>query len=83
VISCRRAAEWTSRELDDGLSGGRRFALGVHRLLCGPCRRFRDQLSEIDRAVGEAITAGEVAAEPLSDDARERMRQALENDPAG
>lgn len=81
MITCRQATEWTSGELDERLSAGRRFVLGFHRLLCGKCRRFRTQLAEIDHAVGEAIAAGELAAEPLPDDARERLRAALENYP--
>jgi hypothetical protein len=69
--------------LDERLPAGRRFALGVHRLLCGHCRRFRDQLAELDRAVGEAIAEGEMTAEPLSEAARERMQQALQDERGG
>ncbi|MCU0702548.1 MAG: hypothetical protein MUF18_00980 [Fimbriiglobus sp.] len=83
MITCQRAAEWTSRELDDPLPAGRRVALGLHRLLCGDCRRFRTQLAEIDQAVGEAVAHAEATAEPLSDDARERIRHALQDAQAG
>ena len=83
MISCKRAAEWTSRELDGELSAAPRAVLGVHRLLCGNCRRFRIQLVEVDRAVGEFVTAGLPDAVHLPDDARERIRQALRDDAAG
>jgi hypothetical protein len=83
VISCQRAAEWTSRELDAALGGGHRLALGVHRLLCGKCRRFRVQLAEIDRAVGEFVAAGAPADARLPDESKERIKQALRDEAGG
>lgn len=83
MITCQRAAEWTSRELDAALGGGRGLALGVHRLLCGKCRRFRTQVAEIDRAVREFVSAGLPTDVHLPDDARERIRQALRDETAG
>ncbi len=83
MITCRRAAEWTSREVDAPLSAGRRFALGLHRFLCPKCRRFATQLAEVDLAVGETIRAAELGSTPLTDEARERMRRALREEQTG
>ncbi len=83
MITCRKAAEWTSREVDEPLPAGRRFALGLHRFLCPQCRRFATQLAEVDRAVGDTIREAELASDPLTDEARERMRRALQNEQAG
>lgn len=83
MITCQRAAEWTSREVDEPLPVGRRFALAVHRLLCPSCRRFRTQLVELDQAVGRFITDGTAASEGLTDDARQRIKEALANDTSG
>lgn len=84
MISCKRAAEWTSRELDAGLPLGRRTVLGFHRLLCADCRRFRTQLAEVDRAVGEFVTAGVPEAVHLPEDSKERIKQTLiDHPPAG
>lgn len=47
-VSCRRAAQMISRELDEPLRRGERFALGVHRFLCTDCRRFSTQLGEVE-----------------------------------
>lgn len=77
MITCQRAVEWTSRELDDRLPAGRRFALGVHRLLCPECRRFREQLAEVDEAVGQFVAAAAASADGLSDEARQRIKAAL------
>ena len=78
MISCRRAAELTSKELATELRAGERVALGFHRLVCGACRRFRAQLEEIDRAVTQTLagpTGGPAA--PMPDDARARVDAAL------
>jgi hypothetical protein len=83
MITCERAAEWTSRALDDPLPGGRRFALGFHRLLCPQCRRFRDQLAEVENAVSQFLADGDPPVDGLSDDARQRIRLALENETSG
>jgi hypothetical protein len=78
MISCKRAAEWTSRELDEPLPPFRRFAVGLHRLLCPACRRFRDQLRAVNLALNRhlASTIPE-SDERLTEDARRRIRQAL------
>lgn len=77
MITCRRAAEWTSRELDERLSAGRRFALGFHRLVCVQCRRFRDQLAAVDAVAGELLADGVVGSVGLPDAAKERIAQVL------
>ena len=80
MITCRTAAEWTSREVAERLPAGRRFAIGLHRILCVKCRRFALQLAEVDRAVGETIRAAELGSTPLTTEARERMRRALQEE---
>ena len=77
MITCKKSAELTSRELDAALSGLQRFALGFHCLLCGNCRRFRAQLGRLDRAAGELIAGEPPAGEPLPDDARGRIQAKL------
>ena len=81
MMSCRRAAELTSKELDTELRPGERVALGFHRLVCGACRRFRAQLAEIDRAVARTLTgpAGD-ASVALPAAARARIDAALETE---
>jgi predicted anti-sigma-YlaC factor YlaD len=81
VISCKRAAELTSRELDTPLPLGTRAVLGFHRLVCAACRRFRGQLAEVDRAVAVYVTTGVAESVHLPDDVRERIVQALRDDP--
>lgn len=77
MISCKRAAEWTSRELDAPLGVCRGLALRLHRLVCGDCRRFRTQLAEVDRAAAAFVAAAVPDSARLPDDARERITKAL------
>jgi hypothetical protein len=80
MISCRRASEWISQDLDRSLTSGRRVVLNFHRFLCKSCRRFGQQLVDMDDVVKDAIEQGELTAEPLSDSARERIRQTLSDE---
>ena len=63
MITCRRATELISRELDAHLPLSQRVRLGFHKLLCGACRRFRRQLGAVDEAVGAFL---EDSAGPLA-----------------
>jgi len=78
LFSCRRAAEVTSRELDGPLPLGERLAVGVHRLVCPTCQRYRTQLTEINRAVAEYVSepAGP-DGEQLAEESKMRIKQVL------
>lgn len=43
-LTCEEASHLTSDALDRELSRSERWALRVHRLVCGGCRRFKQQL---------------------------------------
>ena len=77
---CRHAAEAISRSLDAPLSAVERLDLGVHTLFCGPCRRFREQLTRLHT---ECASAEPPAGADLTPAARERIAAALDNPPAG
>jgi hypothetical protein len=51
-MTCRRAAELISLQLDIDLPAHRLAGLAIHTLLCGACRRFRRQLVVVDEAAG-------------------------------
>jgi hypothetical protein len=52
-MTCRRAAELISEDLDTNLPPHQRAGLGFHTLLCGACRRYRRQLGAVEEAVAE------------------------------
>jgi hypothetical protein len=78
MISCRRAAELTSLQLDTDLGVHQKLALGFHRAVCGPCRRFANQMREVDDATGKFLT-GESPAhdEPMPEEMRLRIQSML------
>ncbi len=78
AFSCRRVAELTSKELDAKLRLDERFALGFHRLGCAACRRFRTQVGEIDRVLGEyASEASGAEAVRMPHESKARLKDVL------
>lgn len=78
LSSCRQAAELTSKALDAPLGAGERLKLAVHRAACTHCRRYRDQLAQVDRAVAELVSVtGDGEPAGLSDAAKDRLRRAV------
>ena len=72
-ISCRRATELASRALEAPLSRRERFALGVHALVCGWCRRYRAQITRIRLL----MKSREEKLPGLSSEARDRLARSL------
>ena len=67
--------------MDSHLGVMQKLSLGVHRLMCAPCRLFRKQLMKVDQQVGEFLTEGASPEDDqLSDDARERIKQKLRDE---
>jgi putative zinc finger protein len=80
-LSCEEASHLTSDALDRELSRGERWALRLHTLFCGGCRRLKQQLDlirallskspdSLDRSAGEPLPQ-------LSSDRREHIKQLL------
>jgi hypothetical protein len=81
MIRCRRAAEWITRGLDDPPGPARRAVLGLHLLLCGDCRRFREQVGAVDEAAAELLARpGFGPAVGLPAGARERLAAAVRDE---
>ena len=78
-MTCRRAAELISEELDAGLPLHRRAGLGFHALVCGACRRYRRQVGAVEEAVAEffATAKSAPAAAPLPPAAKEHLKAVI------
>ena len=74
--SCREAARLQSEALDRPLAPGQRFGLRLHLLLCQWCRRYGRQIRFLRDAAHEHPDQL-AAAPPLSDAARDRIKQRL------
>jgi len=78
MITCRRAAELISKELDTELPLPQRVGLEIHSLVCSRCRRYRRQLSTVENAAREFLavpTSNRDAA--LSAASKEKLKAAL------
>lgn len=78
MIDCREATHLNAARFERPLHWRQRIALGLHLLLCPPCRFYRRQMLVLRRAARRL--AGEDAsgsAVRLADDARERLRRRL------
>lgn len=81
-MSCRDNAFRASLAEDGRLSLAGRIALGIHLVLCAPCRLYRAQIRALAALVrkrakkhpGEFDPSG-----PMGADARERLRRRLKD----
>lgn len=82
TLRCREATELMSAAEDGCLSRSARLALRLHLAICGPCRRFRRQLRDVRRmtdALVDRLESGDgVPGVGLSDEARSRLRRAVD-----
>jgi hypothetical protein len=75
-MTCARAAELISCELDAPLPPAARVGLALHARLCGACRRYRWQLAALERAAAD-LAREPVASGDLPPGAEARLRAAV------
>jgi hypothetical protein len=77
---CRKNNFDISREVDDALPRPTRIGLRIHFLICGPCRRFRNQLRFLKAAalrLQDAAVERALASSRMPADVRDRLRSQL------
>ncbi len=83
MLSCRDVTQLISRSMDTSLPVGKRIGVRIHLLICRFCARYEKQLllirETVRRVVAEEELPGAPSAEALSEDARGRIRQALQS----
>lgn len=78
--NCREASRLQSRALDEPLCFPRRLGLRIHLVLCVWCRRYGKQLRFLRHAAHDhPDRLNDTAPSRLSPEARERLRQALQD----
>jgi hypothetical protein len=80
MLTCKEASHLVSQNQDRPLSFNERMGLRIHLWMCVNCRRFERQIGLVRRLLRQPIrSAGTEAADTqLSAEARERIRQAIE-----
>lgn len=76
-VDCQEASQLATLAYERQLSMNERLRLGLHRLICGPCRAYKRQLQLLREQIARlGPTAGADDAR-LGDAARERIRARL------
>lgn len=75
TLSCEESSRMLSDSLDRELSRTEKTALTLHNVICRSCKRFNGQLTFLRRIAREDSVE---SSEGMPDDARERIRRALE-----
>ncbi len=89
MLNCKEASELASISIDRKLTLSERLSLKIHLLLCANCTNFYGQISLLHKAarafVKNRTSGGHDCENPecekfcLSDEARQRIHQALKN----
>jgi hypothetical protein len=78
MLTCKQASQLLSQSLDRSLTGGERFRLRFHLLLCKFCKRFGQQIVGLRNAIRQQVKLTEQNEEiKLSRQAVMRITQAI------
>lgn len=80
VFSCREAVHLANQALEVPLSWRKRWELRVHLAMCQACRRYRRQMSALDRLI-RGRAPDETPDVVLTPGARARISRALRGEP--
>jgi hypothetical protein len=79
MLNCRQVTRLVSQSMDARLPWHQRLAVRVHLLYCVWCRRYAAQIQFLRKAAkGLAIEGPGTIPAKLSDEAKEQMRQRLQ-----
>ncbi len=80
MLTCKEVSALVSNSLDRRLSWRERLGVRLHLLICKACRRFADQMRFLQTAARQFRhhQPTQVASMQLSDAARRRIREALD-----
>ena len=83
MLSCKDVTQLLSESMDHSLPLGKRIGVRFHLLICKFCARYERQLALIRETVRHLVaaeeTTGGTLGEPLSEEAKERIRRSLRN----
>ena len=79
MFNCKKISEMVSESLDRKLPLHRRIMINLHLLMCRYCNRLKKQMLLLRTALGceETHDAGVGPAPSLSDETRQRIKQAM------
>ena len=80
MLTCKEVSHLVSESLDHRLPLRQRMGVRLHLMMCGMCRAYRDQILLLRRILHLYSKADDVENTPdenLSDEARQRIKDAL------
>ncbi len=77
AFSCHDISRLSSQSLDTRLPRFTRFRMSVHYLICKWCRRYRDQIALLRRAISRLGNDAPESGPALPPEARERIKKHL------
>lgn len=83
MMSCKDMSELISLGQDQKLSIRQKMMLRIHLLFCEACSRFDKQIRFLNRAMENYIQtppSGDNSKKTLPEDAKERIRRALDDE---
>lgn len=81
MLTCKQASQLVSQSLDRPLSWSERVQLRFHLLICNACQRFKQQLSQLLKAIQQLkneTVHDQTIHLPI--DAKARILQTIESD---
>ena len=78
MLGCRQVARNVSLARDEDLRGWARMATRLHLFLCPPCRAYARDIAALHRQIASTLADG--PEQRLSGGARERVREAADNE---
>ena len=80
IFSCKQITALISESMDRKLPIYRRIGIRIHLMMCYLCRRYKKQLLFLRSILQTDEEADEKNIEPLSAEARRRIRKKLEKE---
>ena len=77
MLTCEEVSELVGDYLDGRLPQGRRVAVWMHMAICGPCRRYRDQIVTVTRLAKASQEAASAREDGLTPTTRQALLQAF------
>ncbi|MEE9369705.1 MAG: zf-HC2 domain-containing protein [Pontiella sp.] len=77
--TCKEISKLVSESFDRKLPFRQRMGVQFHLMMCSLCRTYSHQVGQL-RSILKGVAKSAPPPEPLPDEARQRIKQALESD---
>ena len=79
MLNCKEVSRLVSESLDRELPLRERMGVQFHLMMCSMCRTYSHQMHVLRQVVRRSAESGVADQEPLPEDVRNRIRQAMKD----